>query len=105
MYLFNNTRENFLRFLPKNAVVAEIGVATGDFSAQILALSKPKRFHLIDPWVHQSIDEYKDDPNNVEKAEADKRYTTKIKDSIANQSVLWVPSQNGGVLVCLQPQK
>ena len=74
MYLFNNTRENFLRFLPKNAVVAEIGVATGDFSAQILALSNPKRFHLIDPWVHQSIDEYKDDPNNVGKAEADKRY-------------------------------
>ncbi len=38
MYLFNNTREDFLRFLPKDAVVAEIGVATRDFSAQILEL-------------------------------------------------------------------
>ncbi len=36
--------------LPKNAVAAEIGVAQGDFSAEILARTQPRRLHLIDAW-------------------------------------------------------
>ena len=74
MYLFNSKREEFLRYLPKNAVVAEIGVANGDFSEQILELANPERFYLIDPWLHQNEDNYKNDPNNVDQAEADHRY-------------------------------
>ena len=73
-YLFNNKREDLLRFLPQNAVVAEIGVANGDFSAQILEQSNPKRLYLIDPWVHQADDDYQEDPNNVAQVEAVKRY-------------------------------
>ena len=73
-YLFNNKREDLLRFLPKNAVVAEIGVAHGDFSAQILEQSSPERLYLIDPWVHQDDGDYQDDPNNVSQSEAVKRY-------------------------------
>ena len=72
-YLFNNKREDLLRFLPENAVVAEIGVANGDFSAQILEQSNPKRLYLIDPWAHQGDDDYQEDPNNVSQVEADKR--------------------------------
>ena len=60
-YLFNNKREDLLRFLPKNAVVAEIGVAHGDFSAQILEQSSPERLYLIDPWVHQDDGDYQVD--------------------------------------------
>jgi hypothetical protein len=43
-------REHFLRELPQGAVVAEIGVAQGDFSAQILGVCQPKELHLIDLW-------------------------------------------------------
>ena len=73
-YLFNNKREDLLRFLPENAVVAEIGLANGDFSAQILEQSSPKRLSLISPWVHQGDDDYQEDPNNVAQVEAVKRY-------------------------------
>ena len=73
-YLFNNKWKDLLRFLPKNAVVAEIGIAKGDFSAQILEQSSPKRRYLIDPWVHQDNNDYQDDPNNVGQVEAGKRF-------------------------------
>lgn len=36
--------------LPKNAVVAEIGVAQGNFSREILARTSPARLCLIDLW-------------------------------------------------------
>ena len=36
--------------LPKGGVVAEIGVAEGNFSAAILAETTPSRLHLIDLW-------------------------------------------------------
>ncbi|MCB2093994.1 MAG: class I SAM-dependent methyltransferase [Rhodobacteraceae bacterium] len=41
--------------MPKHGVVAEIGVANGDFSAEILARTYPERLHLIDTW---SVDRY-----------------------------------------------
>jgi hypothetical protein len=39
-----------LDFLPKGGVVAEIGVAGGDYSAEILRRSRPMRLHLSDAW-------------------------------------------------------
>ncbi len=36
--------------LPAGSVGAEIGVWKGDFSAEILARTKPRLLHLIDPW-------------------------------------------------------
>lgn len=39
-----------LDHLPKGGTVAEIGVAKGDFSAEILARCAPDRLHLIDAW-------------------------------------------------------
>lgn len=44
------TREILLDFLPKNAVVAEVGAAMGDFSKEILSRAQPKVLHLVDPW-------------------------------------------------------
>lgn len=44
------TRADLLKLMPKQGIVAEIGVANGDFSAQILSLSKPQKLHLIDSW-------------------------------------------------------
>ena len=45
-------RETFLKMLPEQAVVAEIGVAEGDFSQKILSITNPKILHLIDSWAH-----------------------------------------------------
>jgi hypothetical protein len=39
-----------LKQLPKNAVVAEIGVNQGDFSEEILSHCSPQKFYLIDIW-------------------------------------------------------
>ncbi len=43
-------RESLLSNLPKNGIVAEIGVASGDFSDLILRVTTPKKFHIIDSW-------------------------------------------------------
>jgi predicted O-methyltransferase YrrM len=45
-------RDAFLELLPKKSIVAEIGVAEGVFSAQILAITTPRVLHLIDSWTH-----------------------------------------------------
>lgn len=37
--------------VPKNGVCAEIGVLYGQGSELILSLAKPKKLHLIDPWL------------------------------------------------------
>jgi len=42
-----------LEYMPKNAVVAEIGVAYGDFSKQILTIMNPSKFYAID-YFHQN---------------------------------------------------
>lgn len=41
-------RKQMLDFFPKNSVVAEIGVANGDFSREIISKTSPSRLHLID---------------------------------------------------------
>jgi len=43
-------RSAFLRLLPKGGLVAEAGVASGDFSAMILDICGPVELHLIDCW-------------------------------------------------------
>ncbi len=41
-------RDALLDVLPKHSIVAELGVAQGDFSAKILSVTKPKELYLID---------------------------------------------------------
>ena len=43
-----SNRSELLRRLPKGGVVAEIGVADGDYSQEILALNEPSKLLLID---------------------------------------------------------
>jgi hypothetical protein len=43
-------RDVFLSLMPKNAVVAEIGVAGGGFAQKILSKTKPRMLYLVDPW-------------------------------------------------------
>jgi hypothetical protein len=44
-------RSELLTRMPQGGVVAEIGVDEGEFSAQILAATRPATLHLIDLWV------------------------------------------------------
>lgn len=43
-------RSTLLGLLPANAIVAELGVDHGDFSAKILSIAKPQKLHLVDVW-------------------------------------------------------
>ena len=52
-------RTVLLSKLKKNAVVAEIGVASGEFSKKIMDVTKPKKLHLIDIWGNQRYNEEK----------------------------------------------
>ena len=43
-------KDKLLQLLPKNAIVAELGVDNGDFSEKIETLTNPKKLYLIDIW-------------------------------------------------------
>jgi hypothetical protein len=43
-------RTELLKLLPQNGTVVEMGVANGDFSADILTYNRPKCLHLVDIW-------------------------------------------------------
>jgi Methyltransferase domain len=45
------TREQMLDLLPKNGIVAEVGVAFGDFSKELLERMQPQTLHLLDLWM------------------------------------------------------
>jgi len=74
MYLLGATRHDLLEFLPGGGTVAEIGVAEGEFSEAIIAVAKPARLHLIDPWRHQDREDYRRDAENVAQPTHDERY-------------------------------
>lgn len=52
-------RRVLLSKLDKNAVVAEIGVAEGEFSKEIMDITNPEKLHLIDIWGNQRYNEEK----------------------------------------------
>lgn len=73
MILCPINRVQLLSALPKQAAVAEIGVAEGAFSAEILAACDPRRLTLIDPWEWQDREDYLADGNNVDADEQERR--------------------------------
>jgi hypothetical protein len=44
------SRRLMVAAFPKDAVIAEVGVAAGDFSVVILEVARPRNFFLIDAW-------------------------------------------------------
>lgn len=48
-------RYAMLRLLPKRGVFVEVGVGTGDFSAQILRVCEPRRFVAIDEFTLHTL--------------------------------------------------
>jgi len=47
----SGARKKVLAMLPRDGAGAEIGVWKGDFSAQLLSVTKPRILHLVDPWL------------------------------------------------------
>lgn len=45
------SREQLLHLMPKNGVVAELGVNQGDFSQKILEITQPEKLILVDVWM------------------------------------------------------
>lgn len=85
MILFPHTRDMLVKLLRKGGVGCEIGVAEGKFSRTLVAETKPKEIHLIDPWTYQDDDAYISDPNNVSKVEGDRRFRM-VSDSFSEES-------------------
>lgn len=72
-------RSSLLSLLPQHGTVAEVGVADGCFTEQILALNKPAKLHLIDAWAM---------PNHPVYGEGGyRRITEKFKHEIADGTV------------------
>jgi hypothetical protein len=46
-------RRFVLNQFPKHSIGAEIGVFQGGYSTKMLEVVKPKRLHLIDPWIYE----------------------------------------------------
>lgn len=67
-------RDFLLALMPREATCAEVGVFDGEFSERILALTAPRRLHLVDPWTTKPDGRFLDgDYRNVEQGEAARR--------------------------------
>lgn len=55
-------RTALLHHLPQGGVVAEIGVAFGDYSREIMQLNRPAALHLVDPW---NLDRYSEGMESI----------------------------------------
>jgi hypothetical protein len=59
------TRNDLLDLLPKNLIVAELGVFKGEFSEEILARMNPSKLHLVDLFPAEMCSGDKDGNNMV----------------------------------------
>jgi hypothetical protein len=59
------TRRELLGNLPVNGVIAEVGVAAGGFSKQILEICNPRKLYLIDLWNDVSEHDYSEQAYNI----------------------------------------
>jgi len=66
-------RSFLLKALPKNGVVAELGVDEGNFSEEIIKLNTPKKLHLVDVWQGERY-------NQDKRMGVEKKLAHKIKD-------------------------
>lgn len=74
----------FLQIMPKNAVVAEVGVQEGTFSSFIIQHTDPIKLYLIDCWEFQDPRIFDDPEANVNQDAQDELYNkvkTKFSDN------------------------
>lgn len=61
---FVDSYQKILELVPKNSVIAEIGVLKGELSEQIKKICKPRRLYLVDYWQEQDDDRFLYTPYN-----------------------------------------
>lgn len=81
-------RKDLLEFLPKNGVVAELGVLKGDFSQQIYNINKPKVLFLIDCWEEQAKEIYNENSNN--KQNTQESFYRNVRMKFANEGNVYI---------------
>ena len=96
-------RETLLNLLPKDKVICEIGVDTGDFTQKILEKTTPRKLHLIDLWGSERYPEEKfnfvkkrfDTEINSELVQIHRGYSTKVLMDFPNSYFDWVYLDSG----------
>ena len=68
-------REAMLMLLPRNSVVAELGVDEGSFSQRILEICEPAKLHLVDAWRTERY-------NDTKKLSVHKRFEKEISEGV-----------------------
>lgn len=87
-----------LSYLPKNAVVAELGVDKGDFSKSILDTTQPSKLHLVDLWNTERYHEGKklhvqkrfENEINSNQVEVNIGLSTSVVDQFPDQYFDWI---------------
>ncbi len=67
------TREELLKLLPSNGIVAELGVDQGGFSEMIWSINKPQKLHLVDFWGSKRY-------NQAKRSAVEAKFAQEIKD-------------------------
>lgn len=84
----SNRKDEMLNLLPKNAVVAEIGVNFGNFAMDILQQTNPAKFHLIDCWEEQDFNHTSDVYQDAQQKQALKEVGQKFQKQIDSKNVI-----------------
>lgn len=80
---------DYLPQLPKNAIVAEVGVQQGSFAIHILRQTQPKHLYLIDCWQYQDPAIFNDPEANVLNDEQEKYYQ-ETKEKFKNNNAVTI---------------
>ena len=67
-------RDSLFSSLPKGGIGAEVGVAWGVSSKEIIRLTEPSLMYLVDCWEHQSFEVCGDDQANTAQSHKDGQY-------------------------------
>jgi hypothetical protein len=74
MTLVIKDRIEFIQFLPKNGVGAEVGVQKGEYAEWLFTHAQPCEFHLVDTWREVPEGCYVRDPANVPQEQQNANY-------------------------------
>lgn len=94
-------RISLISGFPKNAVIAEVGVAQGDLSAEILKVVEPRLFYLIDAWAmknhphygeggYERVKERFDDEIKSRRIQIKRGYSDEVLKGFDNNSLDWI---------------
>lgn len=92
------TREDLLALLPKNGIVAELGVDSGGFSEKILQINSPQKLCLIDVWqskrypekLYQEVSSKFGEELKIGKVEIHRGYSTDVVHDFPDKYFDWI---------------